>query len=84
MTNDYRSYIMLFTFVYDRKNENHWHYSLFITRNTNTRSKNISREWQHMYFFASSYETVEVIEILFANFFMPAYLVSKILNEQFL
>ena len=60
------------------------HYSLFITRNTNTRSKNISRKWQYMYFFASLYETVEVIEILFANFFMLAYLVSKILNEQFL
>ena len=33
---------MLFTFVYDRKNENHWsllilRYSLLITRNTNTR-----------------------------------------------
>ena len=32
---------MLFTFVYDRKNENHWslliiRYSLLITRNTNT------------------------------------------------
>ena len=33
---------MLFTLVYDRKNENHWslliiRYSLLITRNTNTR-----------------------------------------------
>ena len=32
---------MLFTFVYDRKNENHWslliiRYSLLITRNTDT------------------------------------------------
>ena len=32
---------MLFTFVYDLKNENHWslfitHYLLLITRNTNT------------------------------------------------
>ena len=36
--------LMLFTFVYDRKNENHWSLlgirnSLLITRNTNTRSK---------------------------------------------
>ena len=37
---------MLFTFVYDRKNENHWslliiRYSLLITRNTNTQETTI-------------------------------------------
>ena len=40
MTNDFRSYNVIYI-VYDRKNENHWsllitHYSLHITRNTNT------------------------------------------------
>ena len=36
---------MLFTFVYDRKNENHW--SLLITRNTNTPNWPRSQVRQH-------------------------------------
>ena len=30
MTNDFRSYNVIYI-IYDRKNENHWHYSLFVT-----------------------------------------------------
>ena len=38
---------MLFTFVYDPKNENHWHYSLFVThystRNTKPGYNSVTR-----------------------------------------
>ena len=44
MTNDFRSYI-----VYDRKNENIGHYSLLITRNTNTPVDHIYRKNVHCY-----------------------------------
>ena len=42
---------MLFTFVCDPKNENHWHYSLFVThystRNTKPGYNSVTRIYSH-------------------------------------
>ena len=66
---------VLLTFVYDRKNENHWsftHYSLLISRNTNTRIIIIK---------SSAYDVSNLIVLMFRTYMVSS--IGQAINNSF-